>query len=430
MVTGRVDVAVVGAGLAGLRCARELVRAGLTVQVLERSDGVGGRVRTDRVGGFRLDRGFQVFNDAYPEAGRALDLAALDLQRLDDAVLVRRDGKLHRVANPLARPGSLPELVRTPLLPLGQKLRLGRYAAAVAALPASLLMAREDVAAQVAWQDAGLEQRSIDVLLRPFFGGVVLEDGFTTSRRFLDLMMRMFARGHSTLPAAGMQAIPEQLAADLPPGAVQLEREVVEVSARGAAMADGSELAAAAVVTATDPWTAHRLLPALGPAPTARGVTTVYHSAPVWPGAAPGRPGTLITDADGSAVTNTVVLSAAAPSYAPEGRALISTSFVHESAGPTSLHRNGGEDSLRAVLAELHGQDTSDWEQLASYELPYALPAMPAPHDFRKAVRVPADGGPVYVAGDHRDSSSIQGALVSGRRAAEAVLAARLTDDR
>ena len=405
------DVVVVGAGLAGLRCARELGRAGLDVLVLEASDGVGGRVRTDRLDGFRLDRGFQVLNDGYPEARAALDLVALDLRPMDDAVVVRRRGRLHRVGNPLANPTDAVWLLGTPLLGAGQKVRLGAYAGAATTLPASRLRGRPDVPARQAWAAAGISDEGVDAVLRPFFAGVVLEQEMTTSRRFLDLMLRMFACGRSTVPAAGMQAVPEQLAAGLPPGSIRLETPVTAVTGTGVVL-DGGVVDARAVVVATDAWTAHELLPELGPPPAARGVTTVYHDAP----ARPGQRSTLITDADGSGIANTIVLSAAAPSYAPQGRALVSTSVIHGSAGGCPED----EAALLAVLAELHEADTGDWRRLASYDLPRALPAMPAPHPFRRPVRLRPG---LYVSGDHRDTSSIQGALVSGRRAAAAVLA-------
>lgn len=415
MSADRADVVVVGAGLAGLRCAGLLSRAGLGVTVLEGSDAVGGRVRTDRVGGFLLDRGFQVLNDAYPAARAALDLDTLELRAMESAVVVRRGGRLHRVGNPLADPRDLSSLVGTELVGWAQKLRLGAYAGAAATLPVARLLDRPDVAARAAWAAGGLTQETVETVLVPFFAGVVLEDELTTTRRFLDLMTRMFARGRSTVPARGMQAIPEQLAAGLPPGSVRLESPVAAVHTDGVELDGGGHVGAQQVVVATDAWSAHRLLPGLGEAPAPRGVTTVYHAAP----ARAGRRSTLRSDADGSPVANTIVLSAAAPSYAPAGRALVSTSLVHDPTGaPPS-----GDDVLLPVLAELHEEDTARWERLAEYQIPQALPAMPAPHDFAKAVRVrTSDGARVYVAGDHRDTSSIQGALVSGRRAAEAVL--------
>ena len=411
----RHDVVVVGAGLAGLRCAREVARGGLDVVVLEASDGVGGRVRTDRVDGFLLDRGFQVLNDGYPELGVAVDVSRLRLCRMDDAVVVRRGGRMHRVGNPLANPADAVGLAGTPLLGWGQKLRLGAYAAAAAALPVTTVLDRPDVPARQAWSEAGITDETVDAVLRPFFAGVVLEEEMATSRRFLDLMLRMFARGRSTVPAAGMQALPEELAAGLPPGTVRLGSPVTGVRPDGVEV-DGRVVDARAVVVATDAWVAHDLLPGLGVPPPARGVTTVYHSAPT----RPGQRSTLVTDADGSPVANSMVISAAAPSYAPAGRALVSTSVVH---GPRAGRGTDlDEAALLQTLGELHEQDTSGWERLATYDLPQALPAMTAPHDFRRPVRLAHEGGRVYVTGDHRDTSSIQGALVSGRRAAAGVV--------
>jgi glycine/D-amino acid oxidase-like deaminating enzyme len=408
------DVVVVGAGLAGLACAGHLVGAGVGVTVLEASDGVGGRVRTDVVDGFRVDRGFQVLSTGYPEARRVLDLGALDLRLFDSAVTVRRAGRLHRVANPLHAPTGVRTLLDAPVDGLRGRLTLGSYAARAAALPVSVLRGRPDVPGPEAWRRAGIPEQVVQDLLGPFLSGVVLEREPTTSRRFLDLMMRMFARGRSAVPAGGMQAMPEQLAAALPSGTVRVGRRVDRVAGDGVVV-EGAELPASAVVVAVDPWTAPRLVPEIGPAPEARGVTTYFHAARPWQGQRP----TLVVDADGSGVANSVVLTAAAPEYSSDGRSLVATSVVHDPTGPSPE-----EEGLLAVLADLHEQDTSGWELVAVRDVPRALPAMPAPHPMRRPVTVAGRPG-LHVAGDHRDTSSIQGALVSGRRAAEAVLRGR-----
>ena len=406
------DVVVVGAGLAGLACAHDLARHGLDVQVLEAGDAVGGRVRSDRVDGFTLDRGFQVLNTAYPALLAVLGpdgMAALDVRAFDPMVRIRRHDELVELGNPLQRPTSLGSAVRLPVGGVAGKAAAGLYAGACVAGPAQTLMHREDVSSADAWRRARIPDEIVDAVLRPFFSGVVLETGMTTSRRFTDLMMRMFARGRSTVPAGGMQRLPEQIAASLPPGTVRLSTPVQEVGTRKV-HTDAGEVSARAVVVATDPWTAAELLPVLEPASRPHGVTTVYHAAPAFPEAA----GMLLLDADRSPVSNSIALSEAAPEYAPSGRVLVATSMVHGSGLPDP---DGPE--VRSVLAALHRTDTSSWEQVATYDLPRALPGMPAPHPLRKPVRL-GDGR--YVAGDHLDTSSIQGALVSGRRAARAVV--------
>lgn len=406
------DVVVVGAGLSGLACARELDGHGLDVRVLEASHVVGGRVRSDRVDGFTLDRGFQVLNTAYPELPRFVDLDRLDLRAFDPFVGVHLDGVRVTIGNPVQRPTSLPTLLSVPVGGVYGRLATGVYAGGCVTLPTHRLRARPDVSSAEAWRSAGIPTDMVNGILRPFFSGVLLEQGMTTSRRFTDMMVRMFALGRSTVPAKGMQALPEQIASALPEGVLALSTPVSRVDSRHVETPDG-RVSARAVVVCTDPWTAASLLQDRMEMPEPRGVTTVYHSAPDFPEAS----ATLLLDADSSPLANTIALSKAAPEYAPAGRVLVSSSMVHGSV-PDDV--DGPE--MRRVLARLHCTDTSRWELIATYDLPHALPGMPAPHPMRKPVRLSYDGDWVYVAGDHRDTSSLQGALVSGRRAAKAVL--------
>jgi phytoene dehydrogenase-like protein len=405
------DVVVVGAGLAGLACARALTSRGLDVRVLEAGDAVGGRVRTDHVDGYTLDRGFQVLNTAYPALLDLVDLATLDLRPFDAAAGIHLDGRLAKVVNPVRRPSGVRGALGLPVGGIRGKAALGLYAALCATLPAAGIKRRDDVSAAEAWRRASIPSDVVDGVLRPFFSGVLLEHDLSTSRRFTDLMVRMFVRGDSTVPAGGMQRLPEEIAAHLPAGTVHLGTPVRSVSAGAVHTAD-DVVEARAVVVATDAWTAAHLLPDVLEAPPARGVTTAYHVAPAFPEAT----AMLLLDAAGSPVANTIVLSSAAPEYAPPGRALVSTSIVH---GSVPVDPDGPE--VRSAMTRLHGTDTSSWELLATYDLPHALPGMPAPHPMRRPVRLTGGGGSVYVAGDHRDTSSIQGALVSGRRAAAAV---------
>ena len=405
------DVVVVGAGLAGLACARHLVGSGLEVRVVEAGDAVGGRVRTDHVDGFTLDRGFQVLNTGYPELRRVVDVDALDLREFEAAATLRLGGERRVLANPLQRPSSVRAALRLPVGGVRGKVALGAYAARCLARSPRALKERRDVSSDAAWRDAGIPPDVVDGVLRPFFSGVVLEKEMSTSRRFTDLMTRMFVLGRSTVPAHGMQRLPEQLLEGLPEGSVELGNEVHAVLP-GQVESSSGRLDARAVVVATDAWSAARLLPTAVAEPRANGVSTVYHVAEPFPEMSGMQ--LLDGDGDGSPVANSIAISVAAPEYAPAGRVLVSTSIVHDGR---PVDPDGPE--VRSTLAALHGTDTARWEHLATYDLPQALPAMPAPHPMRRPVRL---GQSVYVAGDHRDTSSLQGALVSGRRAATAVL--------
>jgi glycine/D-amino acid oxidase-like deaminating enzyme len=399
------DVVVVGAGLAGLAAARRLVARGRTVVVLEASDGVGGRMRSEVVDGVTVDRGFQLLNPAYPEAVRVLDLPALHLRSFDAGVLLAgRDGR-HVVADPRRRPGAL---VSSALHTPGSRLEQARFAAYAARLglgDAHRLLGRVDSTAAEGYSSFG---GVTDRVLAPFLSGVLFDDSMTTSRRFTDLLLRAFLRGTPAVPAHGMQEIPDQLAAGLD---VRLGTRVRAVTPTSVTTDDGV-LAARAVVVATDPGTAGRLLPGLD-VPVMRSGTTWWHLADA-PGSAlnDGRP-ILVVDPDRRGpIVNTVVVSNAAPAYSRDGRALVASTAI----GTDVLD----EREVRDHLTLMYAADTTNWDEVAVHRIAATVPAVPVGSPLRRAAS--HDG--VYVAGDHRDTASIQGALVSGRRIADAVLAA------
>lgn len=407
-------VVIVGAGLSGLAAARYLARHGVDVTVLEGSDAVGGRVRTDLVDGYRLDRGFQLYNPAYPEGARVLDHEALDLKPFiaGAAIVTERGGRrrVERVADPRRKPSwVVPSLMAHIGSPLSIA-RFGGYAVSRAVRPVPSLLRDPDVTSEEALRRAGADRTLIETVLRPFLSGVFLDSELSTSRRFLDVVLKSFVRGTPSVPAHGMQRIPEQLALGLD---VRMGHRVESVSARGAAVVDGDFHAADAVIVATDPTSAAGLVPGIRP-PAPRSVTTWYFRPTCAPEELADGEAVLVLDgARRGPLVNTVVMSHAAPSYAPPGGALVAASALGVCSDPEH------DDDVREHLAWLYGVPTSDWELIAGYPIPYALPAMPVPFDLKRPVRV-AEG--IYVAGDHRDTSSIQGALVSGRRAAQALL--------
>ncbi|MCM3884041.1 NAD(P)/FAD-dependent oxidoreductase [Frankia sp. R82] len=436
-----VDVAIVGAGLAGLSAATLLAAEGLSVAVWEAADDVGGRVRTDQVDGFLLDRGFQVLLPAYPEVVRQIDLPALRPRPFVRGLLLRDGVRSVRLGDPSGGAGALAGLVPGRALRAGDLARLVALTARDRVTRPAELVAGPDRSTRADLRARGLSTQAIDGVLAPLLRGIFLEDDLDTSARFFHLVWRSFATRPPVLPAEGMGALPRQLAARLQPGTVRLGCPADIVTRTGVRSRDGESLVARAVIVATDGTTAARLVPGITE-PTWRGVTTYYFRTD----ASPLRRGVLVVEGSSDPhrtvrpgrrgpVLNTVVLSEVAPSYAPPGSALIAASVLGvpadaDAGGPPApgsaldgLPAGGaGPDELavRRHLASLYGTDTTGWTLLARYPVARALPALASPHVLRRPVRTPSG---VYVCGDHRDTPSIQGALFSGRRAAEAVLA-------
>ena len=287
-------------------------------------------------------------------------------------------------------------------------------------LPVGLIKQQPDRTTLAALGEASVSPELCELFFRPFLAGVFLEDELETSARFFHLVWRTMLRGTLCLPRHGIQAVPEQLAAALPAGTVQLETPVDALTDDGVELPDGREIPARAVIVATDAAEAGRLLAPDIDVPATRTVTTFYHAAPSSPLAEP----TLLVDTERK-ILNTVVLSEVARTYARDGRALVSSSVLGDASG--------SEPSVRARLAELYGTDTAGWEHLASYPVYGALPAMPAPHPLSRTSRVssasfsaarsPLVGPGRYVCGDHRTTGSVQGAMASGTRAAREYLA-------
>ncbi|WP_328491731.1 FAD-dependent oxidoreductase [Streptomyces sp. NBC_00414] len=413
---GGPDVLVVGGGLAGLACARDLVDVGLDVKVLEASDEVGGRMRSDRHEGFVVDRGFQVFNTAYPQVRRRLPLRELRLRPFTPGVLVHTDDGPLRFSDPTRRPHrpsepsrsrSLRDLRPGHLAGTRDLIALGALSARDMFAPVRLLKREraEERTTRTALAAAGFSEEFVERFFRPFLSGVFLEDELETSERVFHLVWRSMLRGTLCLPGEGIGAVPRALAAALPRATVRLGTPVARLTDNGVELDTGAELPARAVVVATGPGPAARLLPGLD-VPEYRVVTTYYHAATRSPLAEP----TLLTDTR-RRFLNSCVLSEVVPSYAPVGMSLIATSVLGEDG-------EGREPEVRKALADAYGVDTGGWDLVTVRTVPDALPVMAPPQPLSRAARV-APGR--YVCGDHRATGSVQGALASGSRAARAV---------
>jgi phytoene dehydrogenase-like protein len=402
-----VDVVVVGAGLAGLAAATHLVRAGRRVRLVEASDGVGGRVRTDVVDGFRLDRGFQVLLTAYPEARRQLDLDALRLRAFDPGALVWTGTRFARVGDPLRQPTSLLATATAPIGSLADKLRILRLRHRTTTTDPKELFRQPDSTTEQHLLDLGFSERVIATFFRPLFGGILLDPTLAMSRRQFDVLFRMLATGQSSVPALGMEAIPQQLADALPTGCVHTGQRVMAVDDSGVTLDGGQRLSASAVVMAVEGPEAARLT-GLDVAP-GRAAACVYFAAPTPPRAEP----LVVLDGAGSGpALNVAVMTNVAPSYSSDGRALVS-------AACPGTWGDDIETKVRRQLRGWFGPTVDAWQHLRTYRIPYAQPDQSPPLHPKRRTRLSSS---LWVCGDHRDTGSIQGALYSGRRTAEDVV--------
>ena len=419
---------IIGAGLAGLSCALSLEAAGLSVSLLEASDAPGGRVRTDLVEGFRLDRGFQVMLTAYPEAKRLLDYDALQLKKFEPGALVWHGGRFHRFADPFRDPMGAARLLFDSIVPLADKVQVAKLRARVQRGSFEEIFARTEKTTRDYLQAVPFTPTIIERFFEPFFAGVFLERDLVTSSRFFEFLFRMFSAGDTAVPAAGMQQIPLQLAAKLRPGTLLTGARVSKVTRSTQSFQveiEGREKQEAhAVVLAVAGNDGNQLLGGVGgwsiPEVRAWNKTTAFCYAAQ---EAPVNEPILLLNGEGRAagpVNHVAVMSAVSSQYAPPGAHLVVASVVGETpATDAALLRL--DQAVRQHIGKWFGGVVDSWKMLGAYRLARALPQQRHAEWEQAPVRVAGTGG-VYMCGDYRETASIQGALASGRRAAEAVI--------
>jgi phytoene dehydrogenase-like protein len=422
------DAVVIGAGLAGLSCALSLEAAGVSVTLLEAGDAPGGRVRTDLIEGFRLDRGFQVLLTAYPEAKRLLDYPALQLKQFEPGALVWHGGKFHRFADPFRNPMGAARFLFDSIVPLADKLHVAKLRARVQRGTWEEIFARTERTTRDYLQAVPFSADIIERFFEPFFAGVFLEPELVTSSRFFEFLFRIFSLGDTAVPAAGMQQIPLQLAAKLRPGTLLAGARVSKVT-RGSRsfqieIEGKDQQEARAVVLAVAGNDGNQLLAGVGgwSIPEVRAwnrTTAFYYAAPRAPVDEP----IILLNGEGRAagpVNHVAVMSAVSPQYAPPGAHLVVASVVGEAPAENAA-RMRLEKAVRLHMRRWFGATVESWKMLGAYPLARALPQQRHAEWEQAPVRLGGTGG-VYMCGDYRETASIQGALASGRRAAEAVI--------
>ncbi len=406
---------IIGAGLAGLACARRLTQSGIPCTVLESSDDVGGRVRTDRLDGFQLDRGFQVFLTGYPEARQTLDYPSLGLQLFHPGAVVRYAGHFHRMSDPLRRPQDIVQALLNPIGSFADKFRMLRLRQDALEHRLCSKVGGPSRSTRDALQAYGFSEVMQEHFFRPFLGGVFLEQALSTPSWIFEFVWAAFTRGAVALPRDGMGAITHQLAATLPAGTIRFGTPANHIEGTSIVLESGERLAGDALVLATDYATAARLRGERLPLGASRESICLYFDAPTPPIRGPW----LVLNGDAEGPVRTLcVLSEVAPSYAPPGRALVSVSVSDRPDIPAA----DLVQAVRTALRDWFGPQVDAWRHLRTDRIHNALPPVDvlSAHDGVPSPRLTAG---LYLCGDYRETGTFDGALLSGRKAADALMA-------
>ena len=412
MSTTKIDTLIIGAGLAGLTAARVLKLAGRKVKIIEASDGPGGRVRTDEVNGFLLDRGFQVFLTAYPEAKHFLDYKALDLKPFSPGSIILTNSGIDEIGDPLREASSLIRTLKSPVGTLSDKFRLLLLRLKLAGISIDEIFSKKETTTLEYLSAVGFGKKIISDFFAPFMSGIYLEQNLDTSSRMFEFVFKMFSESDTAIPAKGMGMIPRQLASDLSVEELILNERAISIDGNKVQTASGNVFEASTILIAT---TADCI-----PVPFQRrlikkkSVTCMYFSADQ----APYQKALIALNAiPNRLVNNLAVMSNISSCYAPEGKSLVSVSL---SGNEQFIKQDELELKVKEEL-KFWFKECSEWVPIKTYEIPYALPdnSHVINDILPSSIRINYS---TFICGDHLLNGSINAAMKSGRIAAEAML--------
>ena len=405
---------IIGGGLAGLTAARQLHTQGVDFQLLEASDRIGGRVKTELVDGFRFDHGFQVLLTEYPEAKRWLDYKKLDLQSFSPgALLLLANGKETRIGDPLRDFSSLFPTVFSSAGNLMDKLGILKLKNRLSKLSIEEIFQQEEKTSRKALsEDYGFSHQMVDRFFAPFFSGIFLEKELSTSRRMFDFVFKMFGEGDTAIPNLGMEEIPKLLAQAIPKKSITTNARVVKIEDQTVYLQDGSSFSAPHIIVATE---AAGFVKELATIKTKHQSTTHLHFAaeksPI------DKPIIALNTKQNRMANNICTISKVAGQYAPENKNLISISVV----GKSDLSKKELEQAVRKELTTWFGKETQDWEHLDTRVIHYALP-----NQSKVLHKIPNQAYKIrkglYLCGDFQLNGSINAAMLTGRKAAEVLI--------
>lgn len=407
------EVVIVGAGVAGLSCARMLHDQGISFTIVERSDRVGGRIRTDRLGGYQLDRGFQVVQTGYPDLTRYLNLKELNGGLFPSGVAVQFDRKFHVIADPRRHPKYIYSTLFSPVGTLADRFRMLKLAWTLSRESMEKIFVDPEHPTGDFLKDKGFSEAFIQRFLTPFFAGACLDRSMAGSSRVFKYVTRLFATGDAVLPAAGMSAVAEQLASVLPTGSIKYRSEATKVESGKVALSDGSVMEADNIVVAV-PEQEYSELIAIELPRRSVGEACVYFSSDWRP---PLEVPFLILNGEGEGPINNIAFpSLVSPDYAPAGETLIAVVVL----GDEFLQAEDLEDQVLQQCREWFGPAVDRWQHLRTYRIPHALPAQSPP--TLSPYQEPTSPLPgVIVCGEYGSLPGLLWSLMSGAMAGERV---------
>lgn len=403
---------VIGAGLSGLAAAKTLKAAGKNVLVLEASDGVGGRVRTDNLDGYQLDRGFQVLLTAYPETKRLLDYKRLNLQHFKPGAMILNDTGRTTIGDPLRDPLALLETLLSPAGSFVDKMRMLLLKIKLAGTTVDRIFEKPEISTLNYLLRAGFSPVMMAQFFRPFMTGIFLEDQLTTSSRMFEFVFKMFSEGNTSLPSAGMGQIALQLAEGLEPGELLLNERVTQLEGNRIQTASGKTYEPENILIATD-------LPNLPPPFTrkqieAHSVMNLYFTSDIRPFS---RPLIALNSRRNKLVNSIAVMNEIAPAYAPAGKNLLSVSIVGKYTSEEELLL----PELAIKELSFWFSDAPAWKHLKTYNISYALPNDDKVVNSRNEADFRLNDF-TFICGDHLLNGSINASLKSGTKGAEAII--------
>ena len=406
-------ITIIGGGISGLTAAVYLHQKNYKVQILEATDRVGGRIKTDCIEGFKLDRGFQVLLTDYPETKALLDYNKLNLKRFLSGATILYDGGQFYIADPFRRPSALFSTLFAPVGSLKDKFNTFLLKNKLIRISNSDIFKQTERDTYSQLKKYGFSQKMIDRFYKPFFSGIFLENELKTSSNMFDFVMKLFSTGDAAIPELGMEEIPKQLAAMLPENSIYCHHKVTSIVDNTIHCENGALFQTDKIIIATE---------AISIAANYikkqkqqfHQVTNVYFEAKI----APNSKAIVVLNAASNKkwANNLTVMSNVSNEYAPKGKVLLSVSYN----GIPEIDDASLAENMKAELKQWYGKQVDDWKLLKTYRINYALPNQDKVSNEVSNSELQISEN-LFICGDHLMNGSINAAMKSGRLVAELI---------